>query len=383
MIHPLATWNRFFFGITSARPLGAIRIAFGLLALANLAICTVDLDHWYSDVGLLRGDEARVISGPFLLTPLHYLQSPLAVRVAFGFTTLAAVGLTVGWRSRLMSILFHCGMMSIHNRNPVSTSGADVLLLVFSFNLMLSPCGAAYSVDSWLARRRRGGTAAEPMILLWPYRLFQIQSSVVYAVAAILKCGGNCWINGSALHFVLNNTEVRRLDLSFLSEYPILINVMTYSALVFEFSLAFFLWVRAVRPAVIVAGLLLHLGIMATINIPIFGELMWIGYLAFLTPPEFNAFARTIDVRAWVRRAEPVAHPTRPDEGSVIEPVEGGPLPVAASAPARPLTVRIDGPTPAIPGPHRAEPAAEPRQPTAREFAEAAMNPWDSFQILM
>jgi hypothetical protein len=77
-----------------------------------------------------------------------------------------------------------------------------------------------------------------------------------------------------------------------------------------ELSLAFFLWFRVTRPWVIFVGFLLHTGILVTINIPVFGELMWIGYLAFLTPPEFDAFLRAIDVRRLFRRSESLA-----DEG--------------------------------------------------------------------
>ncbi len=51
-------------------------------------------------------------------------------------------------------------------------------------------------------------------------------------------------------------------------------------------------------------GLMLHAGILVTINIPIFGELMWIGYLAFLTPPEFDALLRALDVRRLFRKAK-------------------------------------------------------------------------------
>ena len=361
MIRPIRAWNRFFFATTSARPLGAIRIAFGLLALANLAFCTVDMDLWYSNEGLLRADEARAIAGPFVHSPLQYIQTPLAVRVTFGIAAAAALGMTVGWRTKLMSLVFYGAMLSIHSRNTISSSGADVLLMVFAFNLTISPCGAAYSVDSWLARRRRG-TAAEPVILAWSLRLIQIQISLVYALAAILKCGGVLWLNGSALHFVLHNSEVRRLDLTFVEQwpgYPILICLASYSALVFEFSLAFFIWFRAARPLVLYMGLMLHLGILATINIPIFGELMWTGYLALLTPPEFAAFARAVDVRRPFRR---------------------GPAP---AAPSRPPTIRIDPPALAVPAPHRPAAVPRPKLQSAEEFAAESMDPWDSFQILM
>ena len=243
-----------------------------------------------------------------------------------------------------MSILFYLGMLMIHNRNLVSSSGADVLLIVYAFNLMLCPTGAAYSVDAWLANRKRG-TVAEPIIIPWSFRLIQIQISLIYTMAALLKTGGNLWVNGSALHYVLNNTEVTRFNLGFLSQYPVLINVMTYGSLAVEFALAFFLWFRATRPTVIVLGLLLHVGITITINIPIFAELMWIGYLAFLTPPEFDALMRAIDVRRLFRRA-----PAREESAeSLADSPTGLSFPAFGSAS---IHVRLDSGGGLL-GPHR------------------------------
>ena len=195
-------------------------------------------------------------------------------------------------------------------------------------------------------------------------------------------------MNGTALHYVLTNTEVSRFDLSFLTQYPLLINVMTYSALVMEFSLAFFLWFRATRPYVILLGLMLHTGILITINIPVFGELMWIGYLAFLTPPEFNALLHAIDVRrllpkrkarlgAVVEEPEPV-----PLNGPIIrlEPEEEAeaeaelededelefePDPMLSFRSSSSIFVRLDGPS-GLAGPHRIDAgASRPREESA------------------
>jgi len=365
MIHPIRAWNAFFFRPTSARPLGAIRILFGLLALANLGLAAVEIDYWYSDAGLLRGDESAVVAGPLQMSPLQYIQDPTSVRVAFGLTAAAAALLTIGFRARLMSILFYLGMLSIHCRNIASASGADVLLMTFAFNLMLCPSGAAYSVDAWLERRRRG-TVAEPIVIPWGLRLIQIQIGLVYTLAAFFKSGGNLWVNGSALHYVFNNTEVRRLDLSVLSHYPILINVMTYSALAMEFSLAFLIWFRAARPYVLWVGLMLHAGILASINIPIFGELMWVGYLAFLTPPEFDAMLAAIDVRRWFRQA--------PD--AVATPAAAAAAPAFAAS----ATIRIDPPSAIAPAPHFGGPEPDFAE---QEWGDEEAEAYCSYQIYM
>jgi len=353
VIHPIRAWNRFFFGLVSAKPLGLIRILYGLIALANLGFCSVDLEYWYTDLGLLRGDEAWVMAGPLQPSPLHFYQDVTSVRIAFVLTATFAALLTIGWRTRLMSILYYIGMLMIHNRNLVSSSGADVLLLVTGFNLMLSPCGAAYSVDAWLASRKRG-TLASPLIIPWAMRLIQIQVAVVYMGAAILKMGGSQWLAGSALHHVLNNTEVIRFDVRFLTQYPLLINLMTYSALAMEFALAFFIWFRACRPFVLYLGLMLHTGILITINIPCFGELMWIGYLSFLTPPEFDAFVHALDVRRlFARSRKGQTVPTAEELESEVDPELIGSEfhdPTPAFRPST-IMVRIDSGS-GIAGPH-------------------------------
>jgi hypothetical protein len=317
-MNPLRAWNRFWFSPISARPLGAFRIVFGLLALANLALLAFDIDYWFSDLGLLVGAEAREVAGPFRPSPLQWLQDPTSVRVFFGATSLVCLLFTIGWQTRVMGVLFYVAMLSIHHRDILTNSGADTLLLLIAFYLMLSPCGAAYSLDARRVARRRG-TLAEPLIVPWAQRLIQIQLSLIYFTTAVLKCNGACWLNGTAMHYVLNNTEVGRFNLSVLTHYPLVVNVMTFGAVLIEFSLAFFLWSRPTRRAAICAGLALHSGIMVVINIPIFGELMTACYLTFLTTEEFDAMLHALDPRTWLglRRRRPLVIPGRLDMPSV------------------------------------------------------------------
>src|SRR4051812_29213927 len=155
-MNPVRAWNAFWFGPISARPLGAFRIAFGLLVLANLAVAAVDLDYWYTGAGLLQGAEAREVAGPLRPSVLQWGPDPVSVRIWFAATALAAVGLTVGWHTRVMGILVYLAMLQIHHRNIVTNSGADALLLILAFYVMLSPSGAAYSLDARRAARRRG-----------------------------------------------------------------------------------------------------------------------------------------------------------------------------------------------------------------------------------
>ncbi len=252
-------------------------------------------------------------------------------RIALGATAAFAALFALGWHTRVVGVLLYAGMLSIHHRNLTTSSGADNLLMVMAFYLMISPCGAAYSLDARRARARRGGAAAEPLIVPWSLRLIQVQISILYFMTALLKARGTTWIDGTALYYVLNLDEYRRFSLG-LTEFPLLIHALTLGALLTEFSLAFLLWFRATRPWAILAGIALHGSILLTVNIPLFGELLMASYLTFLNATELDALLRAVNPRAWFRRrsaVEDMARPTLDARRDGPEPV-GGPIRVSS-----------------------------------------------------
>lgn len=306
-MNPIRTWNRFWFAPISARPLGMYRILFGLIVLAHLAFLTVDLDFWYTDAGLLQGDESRLAAGPLRFSLLQWIQDPVSVRVFFGALAAVTVGFTLGWHTRVMSVLVYIGMLSLHHRNITTNCGPDTLMMITCFCVMLCPCGAALSLDARRLARRRG-TRADVLIIPWAQRLLQIQLCIVYFCTAQAKCTGATWLGGTAVHFVLFNAEVRQFNLEWLAAYPLLINAMTHAALISEFTLAFLLWFRPTRRWVAILGVLLHAGIYPIVNVPLFGEQMVALYLLFLDPDELDALCSALDPRRWFNNQLEVSH---------------------------------------------------------------------------
>jgi len=300
-MNPIRAWNRFWFAPISAKPLGAYRILFGLMVLAHLALISVDLDFWYTDIGLQQGDEAALTAGPLRPTPLAHFQDPASVRIALAMLAGVAVAFTLGWRTRITSILLYLGLLSFYNRNLLTNCGPDQVMMITSFFMMLAPCGAAFSLDARRAARVRG-TAAEPLILPWAQRLIQIQLCVIYFVTAFLKCGGQTWLSGTSLHYVIHNHEVGQFNLEWLAAHTLLINLMAHAALMIEFSLAFLLWFRPTRRWVALLGVLLHVGIWPMVNVPLFGEQMTALYILFLAPDELRALGSIFRPSYWLGR---------------------------------------------------------------------------------
>jgi vitamin K-dependent gamma-carboxylase-like protein len=193
------------------------------------------------------------------------------------------------------------GLLSLHHRNIATNCGPDVLLMITCFLMMLSPCGAALSLDARRAARRRG-TPAEPLIIPWAQRLIQIQLCLVYFDTAVLKCAGTTWLTGTAIHYVLFNHEVGQFNFEWLASYPMLVGVLTLAALWMEFALPFLLWFRPVRRWIAIAGVLLHLGIVPLVNAPLFGEQMMALYLLFLDRDELDALGQCLNPLRWFRR---------------------------------------------------------------------------------
>jgi len=300
-VNPLKDWNRLLFAPISARPLGAFRIVFGVLLLVYLGVMTAEFDHWYTGAGWLQGTEAREAAGPLRFSPLQYVNDPTIAHAFLACTAAVAIGFTLGWRTRLMSILLYLCMLSLYHRNVSSNGGPDAVPMILTFYTMLCPCGAAYSLDALRAARKRG-TLAEPLIVPWALRLLQMQICLIYFQSCVIKCQGPLWLNGTTVHYILFNHEFGQFNLEWLAQYPLLINAMTHGALLIEFALAFWLWFRPTRRWAILGGIALHMGIRPILNVPGFGEVMIATYITFLAADELDAVIRFLDPRTWLAR---------------------------------------------------------------------------------
>jgi Vitamin K-dependent gamma-carboxylase len=307
-MNPIRAWNTFLFGPISARPLGLFRIVYGVLVLAYLGLAVAEFDLWYTGKGMLRAAEAREAAGPLRISPLQYTDNPVIARAVLVATAAAALGLTLGWRTRVMSVLLYMGMLTLYHRNVMANGGPDAVPFLLSFYMMFCPSGAAYSLDARRTARKRG-TDAEALVVPWGVRLLQMQICLLYFQSCVIKCQGPLWLNGTVVHYILFNREFGMFNMEWLAQHTLVINLMTHGAILFEFALAFWLWFRPTRRWAILCGLVLHLGIRQVLNIGAFGEAMCATYVTFLAPDEVAALLRWLDPRAAFARLASLLSP--------------------------------------------------------------------------
>src|SRR5262249_12577984 len=117
----------------------------------------------------------------------------------------AMVLFTVGFCTRVTSVLAWAGAMCYVQRSPMTLFGQDTMMVILLTYLMIGPSGAALSVDRWL-ERRRARRRGEPEVGTAPLtsanfviRLMQVHLCIVYLAAGTSKLLGSTWWAGVAL----------------------------------------------------------------------------------------------------------------------------------------------------------------------------------------
>src|SRR5581483_11676942 len=255
---------------------------------------------WYGERGVLPLSALAAASTETGINVFQFLPAgDAAVQAFFWILFAASVSLMAGFCTRTSSALVFLGLVSLHHRDPLPLDGGDTALRVLGFGLMFSHAGRAFSVDRWLRIRRGleadGPPAAESP---WAQRLIQLQLCLIYLSSFLWKAHGSAWTDGSALYYVFQLDEYRRFSMPYwMSRVPVFFRLGSWTVLFLEFSLATLVWIRDLRYTLLAAGLLLHLGIEFSMNIPIFEWVMISAYVLFLRPEDLRRWLTRRDVK--------------------------------------------------------------------------------------
>jgi hypothetical protein len=281
----VTAWNRFFFEPVSPVSIAVFRIAFGFLLFVNFLLMIPDVEVWFFEKGTLSQATAPYVSGGAGLKLFPLLPPGDGwVWAYFVVCMLLAITLTVGFQTRISTILLFLLMVGLHHRNPLILNSGDSFFRISLFFLIFTPAGAIYSVDHFL--RVRGGKASRSPVFCppWAQRLIQIQLALVYFYTFVWKCMGTMWLDGSAIYYTSRLMEFWRFPVPYLNEHMWTIKLMTWGTLIVEFALGVLIWIKEFRYWVLLGGVLLHLGIDYSMNIPLFGPTMMAAYLTFVDP---------------------------------------------------------------------------------------------------
>jgi hypothetical protein len=220
---------------------------------------------------------------------------------------LATASLMLGLCSRLSAVLVWVLANSFSVLNPYVENAGDEVRSILHFYLMISPCGAAWSLDRrlsrWWSDRPRGPVFIHP----WALRLLFVQMTMIYFANGVYKFVGVDWPNGASLYYVLGDMTLTRWSYAQLPLPYALTRILTWTVLYWEMGFPLLmllpllarwtckvLWVlplpvellvtvlRWLRVAALCFGVLFHLGIFVSMEIGVFPIYMICCYVPLL-----------------------------------------------------------------------------------------------------
>src|ERR671912_1304474 len=253
------------------RSLAVFRIVLALLVLADLANRATDLYQHYADAGVLpRTVLVEEVLSPWvfslnLMNGGSYFQALL-----FGVAALAALGMLVGYRTRLATFAVWALLLSFQLRNPLVNGAESPMLHMLLFWGMLLPLGAYWSVD----RARSALPRPSPRFLsLATFGLF-MQIAFVYWFTSALKSGPEWRTDYTALYYALSLDQLATPVGHMLLDFPSLLQVLTFGTFVLEALGPLLLFcpffTGPVRTGAALAFMSFHFGIWLTMDIGIF-----------------------------------------------------------------------------------------------------------------
>ncbi|MET7857971.1 HTTM domain-containing protein [Streptomyces sp. NPDC005318] len=149
----------------------------------------------------------QLISGNESFSVLMWSNSTAWFEVVYAIALVSAALLMLGWHTRVMSVLFMAGVLSLQNRSIFLGDGGDNVIHLMAIYLVLTRCGQVWSLDARRAARAtrevtaQGEGARRPVPNAAGTVLWVLLGLVLVAGSATDGLGGTWWL--PALFWVL------------------------------------------------------------------------------------------------------------------------------------------------------------------------------------
>lgn len=291
-------WNRFWFRSEDPTTLGLIRFLAGCVVFYAHLVWSSELLTFFSNDGVLPENYRQLLFGNnWAWSHFDLLESSSAIWFVHIVGLVIIAMFTCGVWTRVTAVMTALLVISYANRATGALFGLDQIMGFLCLYLAIGNSGGAFSVDRWLANRRKqndpvgqgrgagqGRTARGDVSTNIAIRLIQIHMCLVYLFAGLGKLQGETWWNGQAIWYSMASYEYQTLDMTWLANHMWFVSLMTLVTVAWEVSYPALVWPRLTRPFVLLLAIPLHIGIGICMGMMTFGLIMLIGNLAFVSP---------------------------------------------------------------------------------------------------
>jgi hypothetical protein len=327
LVQAVRAWDRFWFQPSPPTSLALMRIFAGLVVLYVLFGYALDLQGYVGPNAWVSLDLANylrndiIVPGPpmtwdgapipwkgqFIWSLYYHVTDPVWIWVIHLGVMLATLLFTVGFATRVTSVVTWLGAIMYINRSSTTVFGMDTMTNLGLLYLMISPCGAALSVDRWLEvrrLRRQFGPNYEPpppaprTSATFATRLVQINFCTIYLISGFSKLLGASWWNATAPSLVMLNYSFAPFDVGLYSKtmrflashrwlWEVVMSMGVIYTIAVEVSLPYLIWNSRLRWLMVCCSALLHTMIGIFMGLVTFSLMMLVLVLAFV-PPEVS-----------------------------------------------------------------------------------------------
>lgn len=262
-----------------------LRIVLGAMGLLSLAGLTpVDM-FWPLD-----GLTPLPTDGPRAWIYAHGLGTAAGWAAFLGLLAVF-VAVMVGFFSNGAVLGAFVGLVAQDRWNHIPLSSAHQVLIVLLFCLAWADSGRVWSLD---ARRLNRKAAIRPgTVPIWPLQLMRCQIALIYLSSGLWKISYPMWRDGSAVHWALSLNVFHRFPWPVPVDWAPLIAMLTWGTVLFELFFPVLVYFRITRMPTLLAGIGLHLGLWAAMELGPFSFLMIASYIAFLDPTRTSNLFRS------------------------------------------------------------------------------------------
>lgn len=316
--------NAFFF--SEEVPYGAAltRIFLPCAAMAPMLVRFPIVRELYSSDGISL--QLFELFGQGEVLPL--LPGSVAVAL-YGLMLFCFMSTIVGWKTRWsLAILtplymYFCMLDAVGTITKYSVVASHLMIL-----LTFSNCGAVWSVDSWLARKKQHGPYVPPQFPVWPVRLMQLLFAFCYFGAAVTKIQTESFFTGDQMRYwMLSNWNYENPVGESIAMWSPVLLITSYVAIVWEILFAFLVWRGRGRFILLACGFMFHLMTWLTLGLYVFPVICVSGYFSFVAQRDVSG------VRRIIRRLRRRLHIGKKSVRRLCVPEESkrGPLPAGVA----------------------------------------------------
>ena len=257
-------WNKFWFSRFDPLAVSIYRISLGLLFLAMFIANYFNWERFYGADGIISLHDFVANRPPDdWCSVFHWTEGNVPVKVFWLLGFIASITFTVGFQTRISTIILYVLQVSMIHRNLLIVNGDDLVFRMILFYSCFAKLNYCLSVDSWI-RKKFLKLKEEELPRIWPIRLIQLNVLFIYINRLPHKLVDDvAWINGEAIYYTMASNMWGRCPFPdlFYKWDCLLSKIPTFATVLIEGAFPILVWFKKTKLIVISLITLLHLGI--------------------------------------------------------------------------------------------------------------------------